>query len=127
MRFLADMGISMSTVEALRRERHEVVHLREEGLQRLPDPAILAKAREEARTVLTFDLDFSDLLAIGGQSYPSVIIFRVRNQTPAVVTEGVRQVLADQRQTLAEGAIIIVEDARYRIRRLPIEQTGPEP
>jgi len=27
MRFLADMGISMSTVEALRQEGHEVVHL----------------------------------------------------------------------------------------------------
>jgi predicted nuclease of predicted toxin-antitoxin system len=126
MRFLADMGISMSTVEALRRERHEVVHLREEGLQRLPDPAILAKAREEARTVLTFDLDFGDLLAIGGQSYPSVIIFRLRDETPAVVTAALRGVLADQSQTLAEGAIIIVEDARYRIRRLPIEGTGAE-
>ena len=127
MRFLADMGISMSTVEALRQQGHDVVHLREEGLQRLPDPAILEKAREEARTVLTFDLDFGDLLAIGGQSYPSVIIFRLHNETPAVVTPALFRVLADQGETLAEGAIIIVEEARYRIRRLPIEGTGAQP
>jgi predicted nuclease of predicted toxin-antitoxin system len=33
MRFLADMGISMRTVEWLRRQGHDIVHLREEGLQ----------------------------------------------------------------------------------------------
>ena len=126
MRFLADMGISMSTVEALRQEGHEVVHLREEGLQRLPDPAILEKARREERAVLTFDLDFGDLLAIGGQKYPSVIIFRLRNESPPTVTMALFQALADERHTLADGAIIIVEDARYRIRRLPIEGTGAD-
>jgi hypothetical protein len=36
------------------------------------------------------------------------------------------QALADEGQTLADGAIIIVEDARYRIRRLPIEGTGAD-
>lgn len=126
MRFLADMGISMSTVEALRQEGHEVVHLREEGLQRLPDPAILEKARQEERAVLTFDLDFGDLLAIGGQKYPSVIIFRLRNESPPTVTMALFQALADERHALADGAIIIVEDARYRIRRLPIEGPGTD-
>jgi len=58
VRFLADMGVSITTVETLRAADHDAVHLREEGLVRLPDPEIVAKAARECRIVLTFDLDF---------------------------------------------------------------------
>jgi predicted nuclease of predicted toxin-antitoxin system len=91
---------------------------------RLPDTEILEKAMQEERVVLTFDLDFGDLLAIGGQNFPSVVIFRLRNETPSFVTAKLVDVLSRRGQILAEGAIVIVEDARHRIRRLPIEETG---
>ena len=57
------MGVSITTVEALRMARHDTVHLREESLIRLPDPEIVAKAAREGRPMLTFDLDFGDILA----------------------------------------------------------------
>jgi len=63
MRFLADMGISFKTVIWLRQNNHEAIHLREEGLQRLPDPLILDKARIENPILLTCDLDFGQLMA----------------------------------------------------------------
>lgn len=121
MRFLADMGVSLSTVRALRAEGHDAIHLREEGLIRLPDAEILEKARREKRIVLTFDLDFGDLLATGTLSFPSVVVFRLRNERPDAVTVHVRSVLAQHNQDLEAGAIIIVEDARQRVRRLPLE------
>ena len=52
MKFLADMGISPKTVAFLREQGYEAVHLHEEGLDRLEDPAILAKAREEGFILL---------------------------------------------------------------------------
>ena len=58
------MGVSLTTVEALRAANHDAVHLRDEGLIRLPDTMIATKAVAEGRTVLTFDLDFGDILAI---------------------------------------------------------------
>ena len=85
MRFLADMGVSLTTVEALRRANHDAVHLRDEGLIRLPDVQITTKAVAERRIVLTFDLDFGDILAIARSEAPSVIIFRLRDQTPSAV------------------------------------------
>lgn len=121
MRLLADMGVSLSTVRALRTDGHDAVHLREEGLLRLPDAEILEKARREQRIVLTFDLDFGDLLATGTASFPSVVIFRLRNETPDAVTAHVRSVLTQHDRELEGGAIIIVEDARQRVRRLPLE------
>jgi len=51
---------------------------RDQQLMKLPDAEILQKARSENRIVLTFDLDFGDLLAASGENLPSVIIFRLR-------------------------------------------------
>ncbi len=41
MKFLADMGISLRTVTWLRSLGHDVFHLRDRGLQKLPDSARL--------------------------------------------------------------------------------------
>jgi Domain of unknown function (DUF5615) len=49
MRFLADMGVAMRIVEWLRAQGHDVKHLREEGLQRMPDTDIFLKAATESR------------------------------------------------------------------------------
>ena len=62
MKLLADAGISLKTVAALRRQGHDVMHLIEERLERLPDSDILRRASSEERVVLTFDLDFGDIL-----------------------------------------------------------------
>lgn len=120
MRFLADMGISASTVRALREGGHDAVHLPEVGLGRASDRAILERACAEARVVLTFDLDFGDLLAAVGHALPSVIVFRLRDETPAAVTPRLMRVIAERQPELSAGAIIIVEEARYRLRRLPL-------
>lgn len=122
MKFLADVGISMSTVRTLRQHGYDVVHLREEGLQRLPDSGIMRKSRAEARIVLTFDLDFADLLALGASDSPSVVIFRLRDETPASVNPRLLEVLNERSKELESGALIVVEDSRYRMRRLPIEE-----
>jgi len=44
-------------VEWLRSSGHDAIHLRDEGLQKLPNGEIFRKAVREKRFVLTFDLD----------------------------------------------------------------------
>jgi predicted nuclease of predicted toxin-antitoxin system len=122
MRFLADVGISRSTAEELRRLGHSALHLREELLHRLPDNEILQMARREGRIVLTFDLDFGDLLAAGSHDLPSVVIFRLQNQTPSSVTPKLLDLIRERKTELEAGAIVIVEEGRYRLRRLPIQR-----
>lgn len=114
------MGVSLATVLALRESGSDIVHLRELGLHRLPDDRIMAKAASEGRIVITFDLDFGELLAASGDLNPSVILFRMRNQTPAFVTPRLKHVIAACTEALAGGAVILVEDHGYRVRRLPI-------
>ena len=120
MKFLADMGVAQSTAQALREAGHGVTHLSDLGLGRLSDQEILELATREDRVVLTFDLDFADLLAAGLQQRPSVVIFRLSTQTPTAVTSRLLTLVTERAPELTEGAIVIVEETRYRLRRLPI-------
>lgn len=120
MRFLADMGVSQQVVEWLRTNGHEAVHLRDEGLHRLPNGEIFQKAGREQRIVLTFDLDFGEILAASGGQTVSVILFRLRNTRSDFVIQRLVDVLTHSSAELSKGAIVIVEDARHRVRILPI-------
>ena len=120
MKFLADMGISQRTVEWLRNQGYDIVHLREQGLQRLADENILAKAVTEERIVLTMDLDFTNLLAWSGGALPSVIIFRLRNENYDKVNAQLENVLSQCQNQLLAGVIISVGDDAFRVRNLPI-------
>jgi predicted nuclease of predicted toxin-antitoxin system len=120
MKFLADMGISPLTVKRLKEERYDAIHLSEQGLMRMSDREIMAKAKEESRIVLTFDIDFTDLLAASKDNLPNVIIFRLKTTLPSFVSSRLLTVLYECAENLNNGAIIIVEDYRYRIRNLPL-------
>lgn len=120
MRFLADMGVAQSVVEWLRANAHEAVHLRDEGLHRLPDGEIFQKAAREQRIVLTFDLDFGEILAASGGDIVSVILFRLRNTRFSFVIQRLQDVLNQSSAALSQGAIVVVEDGRHRVRNLPI-------
>ena len=74
MRFLADVGISPTTVEFLTQRGHEAVHARTLGMQRAEDQEIIDRVRADSSVILTFDLDFGDILALGVLHKPSVII-----------------------------------------------------
>jgi predicted nuclease of predicted toxin-antitoxin system len=120
MRFLADAGISPKTVESLRRAGHEVAHVRDLAMQRASDKSIADRARAQQRIVLTFDLDFGAVLALGVVDRPSVVIFRLSDERPDSVNRRLEAVLSEQEAALQSGALVLVEDARYRIRSLPI-------
>lgn len=114
------MGVSMVTVRELRESGVEIVHLRELGLQQLPDDQILGKAAAEQRVVLTFDLDFGHLLAASRAPYPSVVIMRLKDQRPSAVTPRLRLVINECEKQLADGVVILVAERGYRVRPLPI-------
>ena len=120
MKFLADMGISLRTVEWLRQLGHDVVHLRDRGLQKLPDDEILDLASIEQRIILTIDLDFAQLLAISKQALPSVILFRLGNENYAEINRRLIEVLNKCQQDLEIGIIVSVNNESFRVKKLPI-------
>ena len=120
MRFLANAGISPLTVQFLSELGHDAVHVRTLGLERASDAELVDRAREDSSVLITFDLDFGDILALGVLDKPSVIIFRLADQRAQAVNQRLATVVAAQLAELESGALILVEDTRYRVRKLPI-------
>lgn len=113
------MGVHRRVADWLTDHGHDVVHLGDVGLRTLSDRRIFQKAIEEGRVVLTFDLDFGEITAYAGRGRTSVVIFRLRNTRAAFVVQRLSEVLAKSSDALDEGAVVIVEDGRYRVRRFP--------
>ncbi len=105
----------------LRDQGHDVVHLREQELHRLDDLTIFVKAGLEERVLLTCDLDFAEIVALSGNRTVSVVLFRLASMRPHRVIERLSRVLIESSAALSDGAVIVVEDARHRVRKLPIE------
>ena len=119
MRFLADMGVARDVMQWLRDQGHDAVHLRELEMSRASDREVFEKAADEDRALLTFDLDFSDIVAASGGKTISVILFRLRNARHGRVRERLATCFADLGADIRRGAVVVIEDSRVRIRRLP--------
>jgi|WetSurMetagenome_2_1015567.scaffolds.fasta_scaffold963736_2 predicted nuclease of predicted toxin-antitoxin system len=120
MKFLADMGISQSTVRWLREKGYDAVHLIEEGLHRMLDTQIIEKGKKENRVILTCDLHFGYIMAISKGISPSVITFRLDDESPNNINDKLDQILNESYNVLEKGAIISVDETKYRVRLLPI-------
>ncbi len=70
--------------------------------------------------MLTFDLDFGEIVAFSGSAEVSVVLFRLDNTRTDFVLLRLAATLKESGHLLPTGVIVIVEDSRHRIRRLPI-------
>ena len=70
--------------------------------------------------MLTFDLDFGEILALGVLDRPSVVVLRLSDERPASVNERLRTVINERSEDLVAGSLILIEGDRYRVRKLPI-------
>lgn len=120
MRSLADMGLSLDVAEWLRGRGHDIIHVRDERMHRAPDEEIFLKAAREGRIVVTFDLDFGEILALSGDRTRSVLLFRLHNTRTTHVVDRLTAVLPSTGRDLLAGAIVVIEEGRHRVRRLPI-------
>ena len=121
LRLSADMNISPKTVKALQQRGWDTVRASEYLPANARDLEILNFARCEGRVVVTQDLDFSALLALGGYDRPSLITLRLSASDPDTVTRRLLEVLpVIEQMLLREGCAVTVEDVSVRVRRLPI-------
>jgi len=121
IQLLADMNISPKSVIDLEKQGWNIVRVSELLAQNALDEEILELARQENRTVVTQDLDFSALLALGGHTRPSLITLRLTDTDPEFVTSRLLEVLPQVEEKLTDGCVVIIQDVSVRIRMLPIQ------
>ncbi len=121
MRFLIDQNLSPLVAEGLVAKGHDAVHTAELGLATADDGVILQRAAAENRVIVSADTDFGDLLVLHGTRKPSIVLIRRSakrraDQVLALLLVNLPAVEAD----LEEGAIVVLDSDRVRVRRLPI-------
>lgn len=120
MRLIADVHISPLTVAALKVQGYDIVRTTDLLPATAADAEILELARVQGRVILTQDLDFSMLVALGNYGLPSLITLRLSSVKPDLVTQKLLDVLPTVETELTEGAAVTINDDSVRIRKLPI-------
>lgn len=121
IRFLANMNISPKTVGSLSKQGWDIIRVSNILPVNASDQEILDLARQEGRVVITQDLDFSALLALGGFDSPSLITLRLSLSDPGSITQKLFEIIQRLEKPLIEGCAVTVGDTAMRIRKLPIE------
>jgi len=120
LEFLANMNISSLTVKELRKLGWNIIRVSEVLSNKSKDLEILNYARDHNKILITHDLDFSMLLAVGGYEKPSVINLRLENVKPGDVTKRIIEVVSKLEGELGKGVVISVDETSARYRNLPI-------
>ena len=121
MRFLIDNVLSPALAELLRNAGHTAVQVRDLGLRAADDLTIFERAAADDLVVVSADTDFGTLLAAREVAKPSVVLFRGEgSRAPADLFALLQANGAQLREPLEDGAIVVFEPSRLRVRRLPI-------
>ncbi len=117
MLLCANENLPEACIIALRQAGHDVLWIRETA-PGSPDTAVLARAQEEKRLLITFDKDFGDLVFHRGLSAShGIVLFRIPQPSAGIVAQRVTSILA--LRTDWHGQYSVVEEHSIRMRSLP--------
>ena len=121
MKFLVDNALSPFVARELKNAGYDAIHVRDLDMQSAEDEAIFLKAKAENRTIISTDTDFANLPALWNEIKPSVILFRREtDRHPDLQVKLLLANLANLKNDLLNGCIVVFHQDRIRIRNLPI-------
>ena len=114
MRFLLDMNVGQSLGELLVRKGHIVEYVRNRD-PRMPDDQVLEWATKEKLIIITTDKNFETMIWREGRKHFGLV--RLENLPRIERNALIEYVLKLHSNALIEGAIVIAQSHKFRIRR----------
>ena len=115
MRFKLDENIDARLTALLHEAGHDATTVREQGLHETEDPDLFNYCVSEARSLVTLDLDFSNVLRYPPEKTPGVVVFRGPDDlfpTVKILMQTLIEALTSENPA---GHVWIVELGRVRI------------
>jgi predicted nuclease of predicted toxin-antitoxin system len=121
MKLLLDMNLSPRLISSLSEAGLESLHWSSVGPPDATDAAIMAFARDNDYVVLTYDLDFSAILAVNQGHKPSIVQIRSVNLSPEYLGPALIALLRQMTTELEKGAVMTIDLPKARLRLLPFK------
>ena len=123
MKLLVDEALQNAVALSLTEAGHDATHVRLLGLVGHTDDEVMALALREDRVLVTTDTDFGTILALTGATGPNVVLLRGVGDSAEERVAAILDVLPRIDDELSQGAVVVIEEDRYRIRYLPIDDS----
>ena len=116
--FLIDEDLPRSLSRQLQESGVMAVDVRDVGLRGESDRAILEYAVSRKLALLTGDLGFSNILEFPPRSHSGIVVARFPAEiTAKLLTQGILDGLRGLPYDEIDGALVIIEPGRIRLRR----------
>ena len=116
MRFKVDENLPVEVVQLFREAGHEAATLLDQDLGGRDDRAVATICQQEARVLVTLDLDFADIRTYPPAHHAGIMVLRLQRQDKPHVLEVFVRVIPGLSQEPLAQRLWIVEENRIRIR-----------
>lgn len=116
MLFKLDENIPTSTIDLLRKHRHEGKTAHSQNLHGQADPKIVEECNVHGEILITCDTDFSDIRHYPPGSNPGILLLRLKRESAPATLAALERFFSSSPGDFARCTVII-EDSRWRIRR----------
>jgi predicted nuclease of predicted toxin-antitoxin system len=116
MLFKVDENLPIEISELLSGAGHDARTINDQGLQGINDRTLLELCEKERRTLVTLDMDFSDIQTYPPQDHEGIILLRVGRQSKRHVLEVFRRILPLFVKEPIKKRLWVVEENTVRIR-----------
>jgi predicted nuclease of predicted toxin-antitoxin system len=117
MRIKLDENLPLRLATALKNLGHDVHTAHEEGLAGRMDREIWATAQQEARYLITQDLDFSDARQFTPGTHHGILLVRLRSPDRESLIQRVEQLFRKETVTDWAGCFVIATERKVRVVR----------
>ncbi len=111
-KFLADLNISPKTVEFLRGLDVDVYRIDKKNAE---DIEVIKKAKEENRTIITFDKDFGEAYYFHEKGEVTIIVLYVKNQRYENINSILKKFILAAEISYIKNKLVILYEDRYRL------------
>ena len=119
MRVKLDENLPLQIASRLRALGNDVHTTQAEGLSGCNDSDLWMAAQREERTLITQDLDFSDVRRFAPGTHHGIVLIRLRSPNRRRLVERVEEIFQDEVVSAWAGCFVVVTEQKVRVRRAP--------
>jgi predicted nuclease of predicted toxin-antitoxin system len=116
LKFKIDENLPRETTELFAEAGHDAVTVGDQNMSGRPDSDVAGVCKNEARAIVTLDLDFADIRAYRPVEFAGIIVFRLMRLDKPYVLAAVARLMPVFNRENPDGKLWIVDETSIRIR-----------